>query len=74
MWKNLEKLIGPENCANFMFMGHSADGTGDLCLYKHVVTRRYLNVDRNGNTYQYNGRQGNYTPIDPSFAIAEVLG
>jgi len=44
-WAPLELMLGPKLCECFMFMGRS----GELYLYKHIDTRRYLNLDAEGN-------------------------
>jgi hypothetical protein len=48
-WEPLEATIPFEWCGSFMFMGYS----GEIRLYKHGLTRRYLNVDLQGTTYRY---------------------
>ena len=40
-WRPLENAMPPEFCEEFMFMGKA----GDIVLYKHRLTRRYLNID-----------------------------
>jgi hypothetical protein len=39
-WRSLENAIPTEYCESFMFMGK----VGDIVLYKHRLTRRYLNA------------------------------
>ena len=56
-WKPLEDKRGVR-CQEFMFMGR----TGNLNLYKHILTRGYLNLDDSGNCYVY--REGRYEPAD----------
>ena len=46
-WTPLEQMFGPELCEQFMFMGRSAE----IYLYKHIDTRRYLNLDARGNAF-----------------------
>jgi hypothetical protein len=46
-WAPLEHMLGPKLCEHFMFMGRS----GELYLYKHVETRRYLNLDAEGRCF-----------------------
>ena len=41
-------------------------------LYKHGITRRYLNLDHEGGSYRYNGK--GYDPIDLDSGIEWVLG
>jgi hypothetical protein len=67
-WTSLERLLGPELCGDYMFMGRTAN----IALYKHIITRRYLNIDCDGDTYRFNATTGGYDPIDRATAIAEV--
>jgi len=50
-WAPLEQVLGPRLCECFMFMGRS----GELYLYKHIDTRRYLNLDAEGRCFRYTG-------------------
>jgi hypothetical protein len=63
IWGPLERLVGPAKCAQFMYMGT----TGGLSLYKHVNTRRYLNISEDGRTWKYTG--SNYQPQDSKEAV-----
>lgn len=56
--------VNPED---FMFMGTTH---GRIHLYKHVDTRRYLNVDSLAHCYAY--VNGDYVPIGPRDAIAHA--
>jgi len=64
-WKPLENRLGPERCVGFMFMGR----LNGINLYKHGITRRYLNLDDNGNAYVYRGK-GSFDPVDFEDALA----
>ena len=58
-WRPLENAMPPDYCEDFMFMG-KAD---DIVLYKHRITRRYLNIDAvTGGFYHY--ANGGYVEID----------
>ena len=46
-WKPLEKVLGKARCAGFMFMGR----VNGINLYKHGISRSYLNLDDHGNCY-----------------------
>jgi hypothetical protein len=46
-WKPLESMLGTVRCAGFMFMGR----VNGINLYKHGITRSYLNLDDEGNCY-----------------------
>lgn len=75
----LVNLVGEKCAAQFMYMG-DADA---LALYKHIDTRRYLNIDRiTGDTYKFvpaktldEVRHGlaRYEPIPIQRAINEAL-
>lgn len=56
-WKPLEDKLAAR-CQDFMFMGRM----GSVNLYKHILTRRYLNLDDSGSCYVY--REGRYEPAD----------
>jgi hypothetical protein len=64
-WAPLEKLCPPGLCEQFMFMGVA----GGIYLYKHVDSRRYLNVDVLGATYAYNPATSGYDPISVAAAM-----
>ena len=66
-WKPLELLLGPALCANFMYMGRS----GEIFLYKHIDTRRYLNIDSTGACFRY--LPEGYQAIGRAEAIARVF-
>ena len=66
-WVPLEQMLGPALCQHFMFMGCSEK----IHLYKHIDTRRYLNVDRTGNCFRFSSR--GYQPIELEEAIAHVF-
>lgn len=66
-WEPLERVLSPDDCADFMYMGHA----GEIELYKHRLTRRYLNIGRNSQSfYQY--REGEYVEITRSAALDHV--
>jgi hypothetical protein len=54
---------------DFMFMGYS-DG---IRLYKHRITRRYLNIDQEGFTYRWIEGQHAYVPVSVADALAHVF-
>jgi hypothetical protein len=73
-WEPLEATIPYEWCGSFMFMGYSRE----IRLYKHGLTRRYLNVDPQGNTYRYvhdgsDDHPGHYVPQPRAEAIKHVF-
>jgi hypothetical protein len=66
-WQLLEQMLEPERCADFMFMGRA----GDLCLYKHINTRRYLIIAPDGGCFRYT--PAGYVPISREEAIRCVF-
>jgi hypothetical protein len=67
-WTPLEQMLGPELCEQFMYMGRS----GEIYLYKHIDTRRYLNLDAAGQCFRYTGN--GYEPEELAKAVAHVFG
>lgn len=74
-WKPLEtvmaRTVGILRCRQFMYMGKVSVGEVWVFLYKHVYTRRYLNLDNQGNAYVYEDEQ--YYPIGLESAINYVF-
>jgi hypothetical protein len=66
-WDPLEKVLPLKWCAGFMFMGYS----GNIRLYKHGFTRHYLNLDPQGNAYNWTGNR--YVPMPLKDAIEQVF-
>lgn len=48
-WQPLLALVGEDAAADFMYMGNR----NHVHLYKHRMTRLYLNIDDAGRTYDY---------------------
>ena len=46
-WKPLEDRLGNARCAGFMYMGR----VNGINLYKHGISRTYLNLDDAGNCF-----------------------
>jgi hypothetical protein len=68
-WTPLELAVPACELENFMYMGHA----GEIELYKHQVTRRYLNIARNSHKfYQY--LNGTYIEITEAAALEHVRG
>ena len=75
-WSPLEKLIGPSRCVDFMYMSVSKNvlhhgGWEQLRLYKHIDTRRYLNLALDGTCFRYS--EGAYTPISTEEALTHLF-
>jgi hypothetical protein len=64
-WEPLEKVVPLKWCGGFMFMGYS----GHIRLYKHGLTRHYLNVDHLGQTYLYDSDADDYYKVPKKRAI-----
>lgn len=68
-WKPLEDAIPEEEYENYMFMGTTESG---IHRYKNINTRRYLNIDSNGNFYYYDSVDKTYLKISKKFALEWV--
>ena len=66
-WKPLEARLGAARCAGFMFMGR-ANG---INLYKHGISRTYLNLDDAGNCF-VSSLRGCYIPADFEKELAKL--
>ena len=58
-WKPLEGRLGRARCAGFMYMGR----VNGINLYKHGISRTYLNLDDAGNCF-VSGRRGCHVSAD----------
>lgn len=67
-WAPLEQMLGPDLCERFMYMGRFET----IYLYKHIDTRRYLNLDAEGRCFRYTGN--GYEPQERVIAVAHVFG
>jgi hypothetical protein len=65
-WPLLEQVVGGAY-REFMFIGE----VQGILLFKHIWTRRYLNVDRVGDTYRY--VDGGYERIPRVEALHHTL-
>jgi hypothetical protein len=66
-WAPLERAVPACELENFMYMGRA----GEIELYKHRHTRRYLNIERNAQSfYQY--LDGTYVEITRAAERFEV--
>ncbi len=58
--------------STFMFMGYAKTPTGvQIHLYKHIWTRRYINLDNMGQAYHY--ENGGYRPVQMVEALSHVF-
>ena len=66
-WTPLELAVPARELENFMYMGRA----GEIELYKHRLTRRYLNISRDsGRFYRY--CDGTYVEISQADALDHV--
>ena len=66
-WRPLERVLSTEECTDFMYMG----SVGEIEMYKHRDTRRYLNIGRDdGCFYLYSN--GTYVEVTQSEALDRV--
>ena len=68
-WTPLETVVPASELENFMYMGRA----GEIELYKHRFTRRYLNIDRNSHQF-YRYVDGKYVEITQAAALEHVRG
>ncbi len=67
-WKPLEQRLGPERCSNFMYMGR----VHGINLYKHRISRQYLNLADDCRCFEYAGCHGfREIPFDGALARVE---
>lgn len=66
-WRPLEMVLPPGDCGDFMYMGR----TGEIELYKHRWTRRYLNISTDGARF-YRPAGNAYVEISRDEAIEHV--
>lgn len=77
-WKPLEAVLPAEWCGGFMWMNRVVDKGVVIELYKHGITRHYLNLDADGGAHRWTG--SGYEPmsleeaIDHAFAGIEETG
>jgi len=68
-WTPLELAVPACELENFMHIGCA----GEIELYKHQFTRRYLNIERNSHKF-YRYLDGNYIEITRAAALEHVRG
>jgi hypothetical protein len=68
-WAPLERIFPARECANFMYMG----AAGEIELYKHRHSRRYVNIGRDSNRF-YRYSDGSYIEITQAEALEQLRG
>jgi hypothetical protein len=66
-WAPLERAVPATELENFMYMGCA----GEIELYKHRFTRRYLNIRQNSERF-YRYLNGDYVEISRAAALEYV--
>jgi hypothetical protein len=66
-WAPLESAVPATELENFMYMGCA----GEIELYKHRFTRRYLNIGRHSERF-YRYLNGEYVEISRAAALEHV--
>jgi hypothetical protein len=66
-WEPLERTLPRHECADYMYMGRA----GEIELYKHYFTRRYLNIGRDSQTF-YRYSEGKYVEVSRAEALEHV--
>ena len=62
-WAPLETALTEQECEDYMYMG----SVGEIELYKHVLTRRYLNISTDGRRF-YRREHDEYIEISKTEA------
>lgn len=70
-WEPLHVVLPLELCDGFMWMYRVTQEDATIELYKHGITRRYLNLDQFNRAYQFNGE--GYDPIPVATAVDRVF-
>ena len=71
-WKPLEGALPAEWCGGFMWITRITQGATVIELYKHGITRRYLNLDHDGGAWRYEREENVYRP-EPLDAAVEAV-
>ncbi|MCU1297446.1 MAG: hypothetical protein JWO91_1724 [Acidobacteriaceae bacterium] len=67
IWKPLEEKLGKRRCVGFMYMGRM----NGVNLYKHGMSRTYLNLDDLGQCYVWTGNS-HYERVDFATELAKL--
>jgi hypothetical protein len=70
-WRPLETVLPLEWCDGFMWMYRVEQDEANIELYKHGITRRYLNLDQDNKAYRFTGTD--YIQIPVGEAIDRVF-
>lgn len=70
-WEPLRTVLPLEWCDGFMWMYRVEEGDSVIELYKHGITRRYLNLDQANRAYRFTG--DGYIQIPVAVAVDQVF-
>ena len=65
-WQPLIEKLGQERCVGFMYMAK----VNGIHLYKHGISRTYLNLDDSGQCYKY--RNSRFEKVDFAAELAKL--
>lgn len=71
IFRVLENLFTPFVCEQFMYMGERAFRDKTISIYKHIISREYINVDAEGQFYRYETATNTYVPV--AFSTVKVF-
>ncbi|XTZ13835.1 hypothetical protein ACQSSU_20270 [Micromonospora echinospora] len=72
-WGPLESTVTVADIGNWMWMGRLTRGSRVIEQYKHWETRRYVNLDQDGNAWRVRYTEDSDTPdVDP-IPVADAL-
>ena len=63
-WTTLQSFLAAYFSPAFMYMGAYQQGDVTITLYKHSITRQYLNIGNDGRLYDYQSAENCYTLVD----------
>ena len=76
LWDPLLKILPEKTVAQFMFMREVLCERGTrIFLYKHIWSRRYINLDQHGQAYQFHASEqgSHYVPAFGRHASRLIL-
>lgn len=79
-WEPLERVLPADWCGGCMWMTRAVQRKAVIELYKHGITRRFLNLDHRGGAWRYVSASNTYRPQPLTVAVEwvyrdiEVLG
>ena len=71
-WAPLEAVLPIKNCAGFMWMYREQSGGEPIEVYRHGITRHWLQLGHGGTAHRWSESDG-YQPIPIDAAIENVF-